>query len=79
MRVTEQGVCHPSQITFSLMRTTTVATIAAHRASFYCVLLFLCGLSIVWQNTGHLRVVVFGRELSYMRVARGLGTELQDR
>ena len=49
------------------MRNTTVATIDAHRASFYCVLLFLCGGSIVWQNTGHLRVVVFGRELSYVR------------
>ena len=45
------------------MRTTTVATIAAHSASRYCVLLYLCGLSIFWQNTGHLSVVVlaYGR------------------
>ena len=57
----------------------TVATIAAHRASRYCVLLFLCVLSVVWQNTGHLRVAALGRGFSYMRVARGLGTELQDR
>ena len=61
------------------MRNTTVATIDAHRASRYCVLLCLCGLSIVWQNTGHLHVAALGRGFSYMRVARGLGTELQDR
>ena len=51
------------------MRTTTVATIAAHSTSLYCVLLYLCVLSIFWQNTGHLSVTVLVRGLSYMRVA----------
>ena len=46
------------------MRTTTVATIEAHSASRYCVLLCLCGGSIVWQDTAHLSVAVMGRGLS---------------
>ena len=31
------------------------------------MLLFLCVLSVVGQNTGHLRVAALGRGLSYMR------------
>ena len=46
------------------MRTTTIATIEAHSASCYCVLLCLCGCSIVWQHTAHLIVAVMGRGLS---------------
>ena len=47
---------------------TTVATIEAHSASCYCVLLCLCGCSIVWQDTFHLIVTVIGRGLSDMNV-----------
>ena len=50
------------------MRTTTVATIDTHSASLYCVLLYLCVLSIVWQNAGYLRVAVLVRRLSCIRV-----------
>ena len=46
------------------MRNTTIATIEAHSASRYCVLLCLCGGSIVSQNTAHLSVAVMGRGLS---------------
>ena len=50
------------------MRNTTIATIEAHSASRYCVLLCLCGGSIVWQHTAHLSVAVMGRGISDMRV-----------
>ena len=46
------------------MRTTTIATIEAHSASRYGVLLCLCGGSIVWHHTVHLIVAVMGRGLS---------------
>ena len=46
------------------MKNTTIATIAAHSASRYCVLLCLCGGAIVWQHTVHLTVPVMGRGLS---------------
>ena len=48
------------------MWTTTVATIDAHSASRYCVLLYLCVLSIFWQNTAHLSVPVLGRGIRYI-------------
>ena len=50
------------------MWNTTIDTIEAHSPSRYCVLLCLCGRSIVSQHTAHLSLAVMGRGLSDMSV-----------
>ena len=49
------------------MKNTTVATIDAHSPARYCVLLCLCGGSIVSQNTAHLTIPVLGRGMSDLK------------
>ena len=50
------------------MRNTTIDTIEAHSTSRYCVLLCLCGGSIVSQHTAHLSVAALSRGLIDMSV-----------